>query len=57
MLESILAAHFEKYPAMRPEDAVKLIYQNEFGPGHMIPDAQRALARLRQRAIFASMSA
>ncbi len=48
MLESILAAHFEKYPAMRPEDAVKLIYQNEFGPGHMIPDAQRALARLRQ---------
>lgn len=48
MINDILAAHFESYPAMEPADAVKLIYQNEFGPGHMIPDEKKALARLQQ---------
>lgn len=32
---------------MRPTDAVKLIYQNEFGSGHMIKNEAAALERLR----------
>lgn len=43
----ILAAHGEKYPLMTPCDAVKLIYQNEFGGGHLITDRDASLARLR----------
>jgi hypothetical protein len=30
--------HAKKYPMMQPTDAVKLIYQNEFGGGHLIKD-------------------
>ena len=46
-LRSILMAHMSKYPLMRPADAVKLIYQNEFGGGHMICDADASLLRLK----------
>lgn len=46
-LTSILSAHAERYPEMRPQDAVKLIYQNEFGGGHLIADPAQALSRLR----------
>lgn len=35
-LEEIIAYHAKKYPLMQPSDAVKLIYQNEFGGGHLI---------------------
>lgn len=48
MLHNILAAHFDHYPKMQPQDAVKLIYQNEFGPGHLIHDQQKALSFLRK---------
>ena len=34
----ILKSHLEKYPKIQPQDVVKLIYQSEFGPGHMIKD-------------------
>ena len=37
-LRQILIAHAKKYPMMQPTDAVKLIYQNEFGGGHLIRD-------------------
>ncbi len=40
--------HFERYPKMTPQDAVKLAYQSEFGCGHMIADidgARRYLSR------------
>ena len=33
---------------MQPTDAVKLIYQNEFGGGHMIRDEQACLNYLRR---------
>ena len=33
---------------MEPTDAVKLIYQNEFGGGHMIRDPESCLAYLRR---------
>lgn len=46
-LEQILIAHAKRYPAMRPADAVKLIYQNEFGGGHMIRNEQACLNYLR----------
>ena len=35
-LEAILKIHVKRYPLMQPTDAVKLIYQNEFGGGHLI---------------------
>jgi uridine kinase len=47
-LERILRSHASAYPAMRPPDAVKLIHQNEFGPGHLIFDEGQSLALLRQ---------
>lgn len=37
-MKSILLAHARRYPLMEPTDAVKLIYQNEFGGGHLIQD-------------------
>lgn len=46
-LHHILRLHAGRYPAMGPADAVKLIYQNEFGGGHLIADEDACLARLR----------
>ena len=48
MLEDILLQHFDRYPKMEPQDAVKLVYQQEFGPGHLIRDEKKAFAFLRQ---------
>lgn len=48
MEQQILAEHFARYPQMEPQDAVKLLYQNEFGPEHMLPRPEKALAFLRQ---------
>ena len=48
MIRNILASHFDQYPKMQPQDAVKLIYQNEFGPEHLIADPKKALVRLQQ---------
>ena len=42
-MKSILLAHARKYPLMEPTDAVKLIYQNEFGGGHLISDTDACL--------------
>ena len=39
-LETILRCHAQRYPLMEPTDAVKLIYQNEFGGGHLIRDPE-----------------
>ncbi len=46
-LKSILTVHAKRYPLMQPTDAVKLIYQNEFGGGHLIRDEQMCLKYLR----------
>ena len=46
MLEDIWAAHFSVYPLTQPQDAVKLIYQGEFGPGHLISDLRKAAQML-----------
>ena len=47
-LKAILIAHAKRYPLMQPRDAVKLIYQNEFGGGHLLRDEQACLNYLRQ---------
>ena len=47
-LEKILLEHAQRYPMMEPTDAVKLIYQNEFGGGHLIRDEEACLNYLRQ---------
>ena len=45
-LTAILLRHAEKYPKIEPQDAVKLLYQSAFGPGHLIADKALARARL-----------
>ena len=47
-LRAILIAHAKRYPLMQPTDAVKLIYQNEFGGGHLICDEEACLNYLRR---------
>jgi len=47
-LKKILREHAKRYPLMQPTDAVKLIYQNEFGGGHLIRDEQVCLDYLRR---------
>ena len=46
--EAILKSHAKRYPLMQPRDAVKLIYQNEFGGGYLIQDEHACLNYLRQ---------
>ena len=46
-LESVLKDHANRYPRMEPTDAVKLLYQNEFGGGHLIRDVDACLRYLR----------
>jgi hypothetical protein len=47
-LEEILISHYKKYPGMQVQDAVKLVYQNEFAGGHFIEDEGRSLEILRE---------
>lgn len=47
-LERIPREHAKRYPLMQPTDAVKLIYQNEFGGGHVIRDEQNCLNYLHR---------
>ena len=53
-LETALRNHAGRYPLMQPTDAVKLLYQNEFGGGHLIRDEESCLRYLR--AEFASIA-
>ena len=46
-LKEILRAHAARYPFMMPTDAVKLIYQNEFGGGHIVENERASLAYLQ----------
>lgn len=47
-LEKVLFEHSILYPRMDIEDFVKLVYQNEFGGGHMVLDEASSLARLTE---------
>ena len=45
-METIIRKHAKIYPQMQPTDAVKLLYQSEFGPGHIVKDKESAKAFL-----------
>ena len=45
-LKKVLKDHAVRYPGMQPQDAVKLIYQNEFGGGHLVRDEKRFFTHL-----------
>ena len=47
-MKTVLLSHFARYPAMIPQDGVKLVYQSAFGPGHLLADPDRARAFLRR---------
>lgn len=47
-MTEILLSHFARYPKTTPQDAVKLLYQSAFGPGHLIRDEDMARARLTE---------
>ena len=46
-MREILIRHWEHYPGMEAQDLVKLIYQSEFGGGHLIRDPGESLRRLQ----------
>jgi len=47
-MKTILLTHARRYPRMEPRDAVKLLYQSEFGGGHLIRDEDDCLRFLQQ---------
>ena len=50
MISALVTTQLEKYPQMKAQDIIKLIYQNEFGGGHMIDDPETSLKRLKDEA-------
>lgn len=42
-LQNLILCHYKKYPKMQIADILKLIYQNEFGCGHMISNHENSL--------------
>lgn len=46
--EKLLLYHFEKYPLMTPQDAVKLCYQSAFGCGHLVKNEDFAMSMLKK---------
>lgn len=47
-IREILIMHSKKYPLMEETDAVKLIFQNEFGGGHLISNENESLLYLEK---------
>lgn len=46
-LKEIILKSIEKHPLSQPRDLLKLLFQNEFGGGHLIKDEKEAFARLK----------
>ena len=42
-IQQLIQTHLTKYPLMELTDAVKLLYQNGLGPGHMVTDEAGSL--------------
>lgn len=47
-LRKLLLAHKNRYPEMQVTDAVKLLYQGEFGGGHLIKNPLESLKRIQE---------
>lgn len=45
-LERILKDHAARYPQMEAVDYLKLVYQNEFGGGHLVPEGEQTEQRI-----------
>ena len=45
--DDMMKWHLDQYPAMQPQDAIKLTYQNEFGCGHGLTSFADCLARIQ----------
>lgn len=43
----IIKEHLNKYPQMQIQDVAKLLYQSEFGGGHLIADPMMSLKRIQ----------
>ena len=52
-LRKLLLDHFRAYPVMQAADMLKLIYQNEFGPGHFAADKDASLEKLKDEMMSA----
>ena len=44
----IISMHLHRYPQMQEQDFVKLLYQNEFGCGHLVKNERTSLEFLKQ---------
>lgn len=44
---AVFQAHAQKYPLMQPSDAVKLLFQSEFGGGHLISNKEACFNYLK----------
>ena len=47
-LTAVLLDHYRRYPGMKIQDFIKLLYQNEFAGGHMIKNEKESLRYLRE---------
>ena len=48
MIKEIILEHLRKYPFMEITDLIKLVFQNEFGGGHLIKDENISLRRIQE---------
>lgn len=47
-IKALLLKQYELYPKMQIQDAIKLIFQNEFAGGHLVASEEDSLQRLRR---------
>lgn len=47
-LAPLLQQQFSTYPELQPTDLLKLLFQRNFGCGHLVPNENDVLARLKQ---------
>jgi uridine kinase len=47
-IKAIILEHYDRYPKMQIQDIVKLLYQNEFGVGHLITNSAASLRRIKE---------
>ena len=55
-IDAVLREHAARYPKMQPRDAVKLLYQANFGPGHLVKDTAFAVQMIREELLTADSS-
>jgi hypothetical protein len=50
-MEWMIQKHMAAYPLMEVRDVCKLLYQSVFGGGHMIPNPDYSLKRIKEERI------